>query len=95
MNKNKNEKRISFITIVLCLILLPCLGVLITIGFNSNYLITKFFHRCLIGVSCIIVPIFGYSIYLYFRNRKASNRLKTIKRVILSIFLSLYVVVDA
>lgn len=91
MNKNKNEKRISFITIVLCLILLPCLGVLITIGFNSNYLITKFFHRCLIGVSCIIVPIFGYSIYLYFRNRKASNRLKTIKRVILSIFLSLYV----
>ena len=25
MNKNKNEKRISVITIVLCLILLPCL----------------------------------------------------------------------
>lgn len=90
-NKKMNKKRMSFITIILCLLLLPCLGVLITIGFNSHYLITEVIHYCLMGVAGIALPIFVYAIVVFFKNRKASNRLKKYKKVLLSILFSLYV----
>lgn len=88
---NKNEKRMSFLTILLCVLLIPTVIVLIIIGFNSHYLITKTIHYILIGLLGILLLILGYSIYVFIKNKNAKNKLKKAWRIIITTLGSLYI----
>ena len=84
----KYKKR-YLILIIISLIILPILGVLITIGLNSDYLIKRYILLILIA---LFIFFANYLIFIFIKKRKQNNRkLKKKIKIILSIVYALYV----
>lgn len=94
-NKTKlssKKKKLGFKLALISMLLIPGLQVLFVVGCNTKYLIRKPFF---IIISVLIVLLLGtliYGINIFIKNRSANKRrLKKWLRIVLGIFMSLYV----
>lgn len=89
---SETKKKFSIIVMFLSLLFIPGLIVLIVIGFNSHYLITKFWHLIIIMIVILLFITAIISALVYRKHKKANTKkMKKSKKIFFSIFYSLYV----
>ncbi len=89
---NKRSKKISFRCLLISLFLFPTVTVLVIIGFNSNYLITRLIHYILFVSDALLLVGLIICLVTFIQNRKAlTKKLKLGVKILLTALLTIYI----
>ena len=85
-------KKRSFWGFLINLFLLPTITVLVVIGFNSNYLITRLMHYLLFVFDSLVLVSFIVCLVVFIRRRKVvTKKMKLWLKIIVSFLATIYI----